>query len=182
MITSIKQFNSKLSGVIRSAKSIRENVQHLAVFAIAQAEEHGNLTPLSDLIKKTKPLRTIRTATLEAFIMAHVQGIQWAGKGATKALKKIKGQEIVVHEITSLWYDHDDDGVDAKPADLVARAKTLLTLLHKVDAGEAQAKEGQELFAKQLMPILELYVDNPDQEVELAVDGETPAMLQEQAS
>lgn len=170
-IENIKAFNTKLGSVCKRAKNLRSDVQQLVVFAVAQVEEHGNLTPLSHLLLQTKPLRTIRTSTLEAYIMHHVSNIHWTGKGKDKTLAKIKGQTIAVSELEGNWYEFDNDGVEAKTLDVKARIQSLLKAIEKADKGEGVVYvTGQETLAHQLQAVLTPFANG--EEVDVTVDDQ----------
>tara|TARA_R110002153_G_scaffold6381_3_gene29067 strand:+ start:466 stop:1020 length:555 start_codon:yes stop_codon:yes gene_type:complete len=112
-ITTSKIFNSRLSGVITSAKNIQKNVQELAEFAFNQVIEHGNLTPLRDLMSKTSKVKAIRSNLLEAYIMAHVEGVRKSvdKEGNMKLVTK-KGEKINVLARTVEWVDYKKLGDD----------------------------------------------------------------------
>lgn len=172
-ITNVAQFNRGLGGLVRSAKAMRERVQGLVMYALCQAQSqeeggHGNLSLLTDLLKKTKPLRTIRTGTLEAYIFAHVANVSWQGAGATKKIAKVKAKKnekpvsIEVTMPTGPWYDHDEEGMSqAKPKDPLAMAMAMAKVLTKaIDDGNVA--EGKELMARQMLAIAELWSEGEE--------------------
>jgi hypothetical protein len=130
----IKQFNSKLNGVLVSAKNIAANIQLLVLFAIEQAGTHGNLTELTSLLVKTKGCRSINSKQLEKFVFAHIDNIEWKStknkKNETvKTLVQSKGKKIKVTEPTVSWVDYE-----------VATGKSKATALTKISADSAKKK------------------------------------------
>ena len=165
-IQNVKQFSNKLNGVVRTMQNLRSNVQVLVEFATVQVAEHGNLSPLTELLLKTKAVRTIRTATLEAYIMAHVKNIKWSKGKNGKTLSKIKGAELEVLPLKGAWFEHDEDGIAVKELDVQARIKSLLTAIAKAEAEDGIVfVAGQGLLAHQVQELLAPFAEPAPMEV-----------------
>ena len=176
-IQDIKSFNRALNSVVRRTTTLRADVQSLVVFAhsqVAMLDADGNLnanlTPLSDLILKTKPLRTIRTATLEAYVMAHISGIEWKGKGKEKRLAKIDGATIECKDLDGLWYDFDNEGIDAKECNVIGRIKNLLRDIDKAEREDGLVfVAGQEKLAKSVATLLAPFTEDGAENIDFDV-------------
>lgn len=149
-----KEFTAKLSGVIKSAKTQRDNIQVLIESGLAQANEHGQLTQLSVLLNSTIGVRSLNTKAIKEYVQAHAE-VVWVKSKDKKSMqfKKVKGSELVgaVEEITVPWYEHEAAAKNQAKADMdvMAQAKVFLTRLSKaVEAGSI--KEGQEEKAQEI--------------------------------
>ena len=90
-----KTFNRKLSGVVKSAKSMRENVQELIVAGLVHFEEHADTGYLTDLVRACQGVRALPTATINEYIQTHAN-VAWGKlKDGQKGYKKV-GKEVEV--------------------------------------------------------------------------------------
>ena len=129
-----KAFNSKLTGVITSAKNIKAKIQELLVDALVnQAGATGNLGALTDLLIKTKSVRSINSKQLEKVVFHFAEGIEWNTKKNKKgekitSLRVKKGKTLAVTAPTMNWADFEKDaekpearGFSAISADSLAK-------------------------------------------------------------
>lgn len=99
-----KQFNQKLSGVIRSAKNMRESIQELIVSGLVHYENHNDSGRLTAIVTACKGVKSLPTATIADYIKAHAN-LGWGklkdGKPGFRTIGK--GAEVKMPEVT--WYD-----------------------------------------------------------------------------
>ena len=130
-----KQFNTKLNGVLTSAKNMAANVQTLIEYAVDQAGAHGNLTELTALLVKTKGSKAINSRLLEAFCLAQVSNIEWHTKKDKKddkitVLRQVKGETMAVTALSVSWVNYEAD----------KKAPTVATKLSNVSTDAAKVK------------------------------------------
>ena len=99
-----KTFNRKLSGVVKSAKSMRDNVQELIVAGLVHYEEHQDTGYLTDLVRACQGVRSLPTTTISEYIKLHAN-VGWGKlKDGKPGFKKVgKDIEVQMPEVT--WYD-----------------------------------------------------------------------------
>lgn len=103
-----KVFTRKLQGVIKSAKTQRDNVQELIVAGLVHySENKGNTAYLTQLARACIGVRSLPTQTITDYIKAHAN-VGWGklsdGKsGFRKVGEKGCSAEITLPEVT--WYD-----------------------------------------------------------------------------
>ena len=142
-------FKRKLSALVSSAKTQRENIQKFLVFAMAQYKDHGNLSYLTMLLEACVGVRSMPTQTIKDYIKAHANVKYIKGKGGNMVFKK-DGKAVKVTEFKVTWYDWKG-GKHQATADLdaLARTRALLTNVRKA-ISEGHIKEGQEEFIRKL--------------------------------
>lgn len=150
-----KVFNRKLSAVVKSAKTMRGNVQELIVAGLVHYEQHGDTGYLTDLARACKNVRSLPTLTITEYIKAHAN-VGWGKlKDKQSGFKKV-GKEIEVQMPNVTWFDweggtHNEIKEDY---DLLASVRSAVTkAINKAKAG--QLKEGQEEYIKKLQVALE---------------------------
>lgn len=150
-----KTFNRKLSGVVKSAKTMRDNVQELIVAGLVHYEEHGDTGYLTDLARACKGVRALPTTTITEYIKAHAN-VGW-GKLKDKRLgfKKV-GKDIEVQMPNVTWYDWEggDHNVIKEDYDMLASVRSAVTKAIK-KAQEGHLKEGQEQYIQKLQAVLD---------------------------
>lgn len=148
-------FEKSLKSVVTRTNNIRTDIQALLVFAFAQFSQHGNAGFLERVLITIKPLKTVRTATMESFVF-HYANVEWVGKGKDKRLKKTKGEALRCDFNGELWYEHDNEGVDAPALKVLARYNSLVQALDKAAKGECSyASDEDAEFASILTAALE---------------------------
>lgn len=145
-----KDFNKKLSGVITSAKSQRDNVQILIVSGLELYKEHRNTGQLTQLIQSIIGVKSLPTTTIKEYIKAHAN-LRFVTNKNKDYVFKAMSKDTTVEEIVETWYNWSGNK-EAKPApdmDIIAQAKSLLTRLKKAaleghikDADKAKELEG----------------------------------------
>lgn len=116
IFTNEKSFNTNLNKVLGDVDNLRDAIQILCLSAFNMADKHGNLTPLSNLITRTKSKRTINTKLLSQFIFDHVENIVWSKDtpNTLEAAKDATGKKLpilVSSKVTGFWSDHEADTV-----------------------------------------------------------------------
>lgn len=127
-----KNFNAKLSGLINSAKTQRDNLQALIVFGLLQYRDHGNTTFLSIALNKCIGVKSLPTTTIKDYIKEHAN-LRWTQlKDKSHGFKK-DGSVVEVKEIQVTWYDWDGGKHNRVTADMdvVAQAKALMNRIEK---------------------------------------------------
>lgn len=106
-----KTFNRKLGNVVKSTKSLRDNVQELIVAALVHYEsEGGDGLPtgdtgyMTDLVRACQGVRALPTTTISEYIKIHAN-VGWGKlKDGKPGFKKVgKEVEVTMPEVT--WYD-----------------------------------------------------------------------------
>ena len=140
-----KAFSSKLNGVVTSAKNIKSKIQELLIDALEnQAKETGNLGALTDLLLKTKAVKSINSKQLEKVVFHYAAGIEWNTKKNKKgekvtSLRIKKGQTLDITIPTVNWADFEKDS-----------AESVVTGYNKV-SDESRAKLKDKAFEKALV-------------------------------
>lgn len=142
----------------------RDQLQDCLLYGLKQYKDHGNLTPLSEVVCSIDKVRTIKTDYIKEYIKAHAN--VRLTKGEDKALPwvfKKHGKDIDVKEPTLAWYDHssnktkvteDVDGLALLRAALVKALKA--DTAGKLKAGQsATIKKASELLKDMLNPSAE---------------------------
>lgn len=114
LFKSEKSFNKSLNTVLGDIDNLRDAIQILCLSAFAMADQHGNLTPLSNLIHRTKGKRAINTKLLSKFIFDHVDNIVWSKDtpNTLEAAKDATGKKLkimVASVVSGYWDEHDAD-------------------------------------------------------------------------
>ena len=168
-----KNFSSKLAGLIKAAKSQRDTLQSLVIFACEEyatkADKHGDIvadsSKLTRILTETVAVRSFATGTLKDYIEAHTN-LKWTAKKDEKpAFRKVKGSEHFVDLDalrSTVWYLHNSDG-QAKPtfdggkyaarvaAKLVAEGVDLAEFKKMLDAAEKEARAAKAKKAKETL-------------------------------
>ena len=118
-----KQFNSKLSGVLLSAKNMSANIQLLVTYAISKVKDDGNLSDVSTLLLKTKNCKAINSRQLEKFVLGHISNIEWNTKKSKKGekvtqLRQVKGETLEVFQALVNWDEFEVKASEPKASKL----------------------------------------------------------------
>lgn len=120
-ISNVKQC---IAQIVKGATALRGMVQEVTEFGLAHYAQHGDSTYLTKLLSETASCRTIRTATLQAYIEAH-SNLVWASD-KTKGNRFVSdGKQRNVTMPLKPWYEHDNKG-EAKAVKLDSRVHSLL--------------------------------------------------------
>ena len=142
-----KEFNSKLSGVVRSVAKQRDNIQELIEAGLVEVQESGNTIYLSMVLSACVGVKALPTKAMKEYIQAHCTNLKYKKNkdGNMVFVKAEKGKEFVVTEPSVKWYEHASaQAAQAKPdLDVVARAKALLTSIEKASS-EGKVKDAEE--------------------------------------
>jgi hypothetical protein len=143
-ILSNKEFAAKITGLKRSASSIRTTVDVLLQSGFAQAKEHGNLGQLSKIMTVAVAERSINSLSIKDYIQAHAN-VKWTkNKDGDMVFAKDGGKQdkLEVSIPTVAWFDHETNAKNqAKPdMDAMAQAKALLKRITTA-IGEGKVKD-----------------------------------------
>lgn len=141
-----QSFKARVANVMKSAKSVRGKVQAFVVEALEHYAEHGDTEYLTQLMEATIGVNFLRTNTLKAFIKDHAN-VTWVKTADKKRMvfKKIGKQEVAVKEVTTNWYEFNNEG-NAKPdMNLESRIRSLITATKNAITDGKLRKEDEEL-------------------------------------
>ncbi len=118
-------FKSVLNEAIRNAKTQRSIFQSLIVYGLGQAQNHGNLTPLSSLLTKCIGVRSLPTIGIKSYIQAHAN-VKWVkGKDGEPAFKK-SGKQLTVRMPTVTWFEWEGNKQATPDMDTLSQIKSLI--------------------------------------------------------
>ncbi|MCW8982484.1 MAG: hypothetical protein OQK13_00405 [Gammaproteobacteria bacterium] len=143
MTVNTKNFSSKLSGLIKSAKTQRENLQELISFGLAHYAEHHDPVYLTKVANAAIGVRSLPTRTITDYIKHHAN-VGWTTlKDGKKGFKRI-GKETQVEMPNVTWYDWEGGKHNqvVEDYDALATIKSTLTKAFKKEE-EGHLKEGQ---------------------------------------
>lgn len=137
MLTS-KQINTRIAGIKRSAKAIRENIQTVLVNIAGHAYEHGDVTALTKLLDATQGVdkdAILKFAVEHCFIVVKQDKIA-LNKSARKNADFASGADVVEYlaENAPNWYDKAVTTEQAvKALDIDSALKALAKRIAKAD-------------------------------------------------
>ena len=147
-----KVFNRKLSAVVKSAKTMRENVQELIVAGLVHFEQHNDTTYLTELVRACQGVRALPTTTISEYIKLHAN-VGWGKlKDGKPGFKKVgKEVEVTMPEVT--WYDweggkHNEVKSDYLFLSTIKSAVTKAVNAHKEGRISAEQWEAAQKAAK----------------------------------
>ena len=104
----IKELNSKVSGIRKSAKSLRDNIQIVLTHAAGHAYEHGDVTIFTKLYDATSGVnrkRMVKYIHDNCFAKLQKDGTFKVNKTARKDATFDSGDDVVAYLNTvSAWY------------------------------------------------------------------------------
>ena len=101
-----KQFKSKLSGVIKSASNMRDNIQELIVSGITQYDVDGDTYQLSLMLEQTVAVKSLPTVTIKDFIKEHTDLKYSKNKAGEYQFVRADKSAVKVANIPDInWYD-----------------------------------------------------------------------------
>jgi len=128
-----KTFNRKLAAVVKSAKTMRDNVQELIVAGLVHFDEHGDATYLTELVRACQGVRSLPTTTISEYIKIHAN-VGWGKlKDQKGGFKKIgKDIEVKMPEVT--WYDWEGGEHNKVKSDYAFKASIKRAITNAVTA------------------------------------------------
>lgn len=150
-----KNFKSKLSSVIKAAKSGRVNLQALIEFGLAHYAEHGDTVYLQSCVDACVGVGSLNTSRMIGFIEAHAN-ITWRKKEAKDGEKvavfsKAAGQQAEVLPVTTAWWDYEKPDAELKAKDVLK----MIQDMHKRIASELDRHNvTDEALAKRALEML----------------------------
>lgn len=158
-----KIFKRKLSGVIRSEKTQRDNIQELIVAGLVHYEQqdaNGNPTGdsmyLTELVRALQSVQTKKSRTVAAYISEHAN-LGWGKLKDKKFGFKSVSKGVEVRMPTQTWYEWDGGKKEDNPDQTYDMLKTVKGAITKAinEAKKGHLKEGQEEYIKRLQDALD---------------------------
>lgn len=144
----IKNFKAKLSAFKTSAKTQRDNLQQLIMFAIDHAANHQDeFTCLSQVLNATIEVKAFRTETIKDYIKAHVTNIQYTklGDGSMGFSKLKKGVPCEYSVPEMPWYNFNTKGEAKADVHPLVLLKSWMTKAEKaIREGKVQDESERE--------------------------------------
>lgn len=154
----------------------REALQDCILFGLKQYADHGNTTPLSEVMCALHAAKTVKADYVKEYIKAHANVRLTANKDNKELpwLFKKNGKDVVVTEPQVAWYDHSSN--KTKPTadvDGLAKLRSALAMALKAEK-EGKLKAGQSSLlhkaVEALRPIL-------DPKAEKEMQGDKPQAM-----
>jgi hypothetical protein len=143
-------FNTKLAGTMRSASSVRDNLQELLSYAIGHYGFTGDSVFLTNALKSCIGNRALPTKTMQKYIEKHTDlKFKQRKDGSTGFVKRVKGVPRVAIVPKMKWYEGTSEHQAKPDMDVVAQFKAFATRLHKAKE-QGKIKSGQEETAEAL--------------------------------
>lgn len=148
-----KNFGGKLSGVIRSATSMRAKLQNLMLFGMEHYAKNGDTGYLDRCMESCVGVAALPTQKMKVFIQEHAN-VSWkeveikSGKDKGKKVRvfKKRGKEATYKEPTINWWEFSVAG-DAQPDMDVAAS--VISLIKRIDKKLADKHIKNEKEAKE---------------------------------
>lgn len=143
MATSItgKNFNAKLGAVIRSARSMRESIQLLILFAVEHYRTTEDATYLTSIIQQTYGVKSLPSRTIQRYIQAHANVKLMKAKDGNMVFKKA-AKVVIVKQLEVVWYLFDNGHQAAPDMDIFNSLQGIINRVHKAIDGN-KVKDGQ---------------------------------------
>ena len=135
----IKELNRKVSGIKKSATTIRDNVQVVLVNASAHAYEHGDVTVFTKLFDATTGLskeRIVKWVHDYGFARLQKDGTFRVNKKMRTESDFSNGEEVVKYltENAPKWYDNEKSAEQIlKELDVTSRIASLTKAITKAE-------------------------------------------------
>lgn len=136
-----KNFGRKLSGVIKSAKTMRGNLQNLLLFGMEHYGAHGDTGYLDRCMEACVGVASLPTQKMKVFIQEHanvtyreVEIKDGKDKGKKVHVFKKKGKEPVYKEPTMNWWEFSTAGDAVPDMDVAASVVSLIKRIDKKSA------------------------------------------------
>lgn len=167
-ITTVKQFNSKIGSIKKSASTLRDNVQQCFDFGLLQYGEHSNSTFLSQLLSTVAGSKAMAYRQLQSYIQAHANitltdakdkkgNVKKDADGkALKVFKKREGEDAKIELPTCNWYEFEKEQhtKEVDPADVIkSAAKRIANAIEKGNL------KGTKVNARDYLKVLEQFDD-----------------------
>ncbi len=136
MTITVKNFSTKLSGVIKSASSMRDNLQALLLFAMDHYGVHKDTTYLTRCMAACVGVKALPTQKMKEYIQAHVNVTyreievkKGKDKGKKVRVFKMKGThpEFTIPSVP--WYAFSKAGDVVTDLDVDARVTSFVKAL-----------------------------------------------------
>ena len=122
----VKNFNARLSSTLKSAVSLRDNIQGLLIFALVHFREHGDTSYLTKIMNGTIGVKSIPTATIKDYIKNHAPVVWKENKKKDGLLFKKTGECSDTVIPNKPWYEFSQQHQAKKDMDVLAQARSLL--------------------------------------------------------
>lgn len=172
-------FKRLLTGWTTGQVKQRDQLQECILYGLKQANDHENLTPLSEVICAVDKVRTIKTDYIKEYIKAHAN--VRLTKGEDKALPwvfKKHGKTLDVKEPQVAWYDHSSNKTKVtSDVDGLAKLRAALASILKAEK-EGKLKAGQSAIVHKIVDATRDLLDPKAEKPALAVVKPTTAGAQ----
>ena len=159
----IKELNRKVSGIKKSATTIRDNVQVVLVNASAHAYEHGDVTVFTKLFDATTGLskeRIVKWVHDYGFARLQKDGTFRVNKKMRTESDFYDGEEVVKYltENAPKWYDNEKSAEQIlKELDVTSRIASLTKAITKAE------EKGQKINSEDADVALRILQDKIEQ-------------------
>jgi hypothetical protein len=132
----LKNFNGKLAAVVKSAETMRANLQTILIFGLDHYANAGNGDSgcLTRTMNACIGVKALPTRTMQKFIEAHSNVVWSKLKDGTHGFKKVKGEDHTATVPAIAWWNFDNSGQAKVDIDIVKRLESLVKGIAK--AGE----------------------------------------------
>ena len=140
------QFKTAVKSIVRSALTMRDNIDAAARVALVQYAEHGDTTWLSFLLTETVNVKSLATGTLSNWICAHANV-----KRAKSKSGDIADIVVTMPEPDDHWYDFDTTGQAKPDVDAYVALRALIRKIQSsLEDGRAKDQGASEMLLKRL--------------------------------
>lgn len=149
-----KNFGTKLGGVVKSAKTMRANLQNLMLFGMEHYEASGDTVYLTKCMQSCVGVAALPTQKMKQFIQHHAN-VSWKEvktKNDTKDhVFKKRGKDATYTPPTTNWWEFSTAG-DVQP-DLDTDA-AILNLIKRIESKTKEGHVKNKTHAKQQLKML----------------------------
>ena len=142
-VITTRNFNVKLAAIIRSATSMRANLQSLLIFGLDHYSGSGNEDSgcLTRTLNACIGVKALPTRTMQKFIEAHANVVWSKLKDGTPGFKKVKGEEATSTVPAIAWWEFDKTHQAKIDIDIVKRIESLIKGIEKAVEDERVTEE-----------------------------------------
>ena len=148
------QFKTAVKSIVRSALTMRDNIDAAARVALSQYAEHGDTTWLSFLLTETVNVKALATGTLSNWICAHANVKRAKSKSGDIVFRKVSRNAdiaVTMPEPDDHWYDFDTTGQAKPDVDAYVALRSLIRKIQSsLEDGRAKDKSASETLLRKL--------------------------------
>lgn len=142
-IITTRNFNGKLAAIVRSATTMRANLQCLLIFGLDHyaAAGNGDSGCLTRTLAACIGVKALPTRTMQKFIEAHANVVWSKLKDGTHGFKKVKGEDATSTVPAIAWWEFDNSHNARVDIDIVKRIESLIKGIEKATEEDRVTKE-----------------------------------------